>query len=90
MTPSLKSSALSHTLQIMTLPDIETEALELPRSERARLAEALLESLDELSDEENERLSIEEARRRDRDLNDGAQSEKPAAEVFRQLRAKVR
>lgn len=73
----------------MNLPDIETEALLLPRSERARLAEALLKSLDELSEDENERLWVEEAQRRDRELDQGALWEKPAAEVFRQLRARV-
>ena len=72
----------------MTLPDIEIEALKLPRSERARLAEALLESLDEVSADENERLWLEEAQRRDLDFERGEQ-ERPAAEVFRQVRAKI-
>jgi hypothetical protein len=53
------------------------------------LAEALLKSLDELSEDENERLWVEEAQRRDRELDQGALREKPAAEVFRQLRATV-
>ena len=49
----------------MNLPDLETEALNLPLADRARLAETLLKSFDGLTNEENRRLWIEEARRRD-------------------------
>lgn len=73
----------------MTLPDLQTEALKLPRSERARLAQALLESLDDLSQEENDRLWIEEAQRRDLELEQGSVQERPAVEVFRQLRSRI-
>ena len=73
----------------MTLPDIETEALKLPRAERARLAEALLESLEHLSMEESDRLWVEEAQRRDRELSDGAVNERPGEDVFRQARKKL-
>jgi hypothetical protein len=73
----------------MSLPEIETKALLLPRTERARLAETLLRSLDDLSEHENERLWVEEAQRRDRELDEGTQLAKPASEVFRQLRVKI-
>lgn len=73
----------------MTLPDIESEALKLSRSERARLAQALIESLDDVSEDENERLWVEEAQRRDRELDQGSHRERPAAEVFRQTRARI-
>ncbi|WP_437676823.1 addiction module protein [Sorangium sp. So ce131] len=45
----------------MNLPELETEALKLPVAERARLAETLLASLDELSEEEHRRLWTEGA-----------------------------
>ena len=73
----------------MTLPDIESEALKLSRAERARLAESLLESLDDLTDDEHERLWVDEAKRRDQEFEQGLQQGKPAEVVFRQLRARV-
>ena len=45
---------------------IEKEALELGAPDRARLASALLQSLDELSGEETAELWAKEAERRDR------------------------
>ena len=39
----------------MSFADLETEAMKLPVTERARLAEVLLESLDVLSEEEHRR-----------------------------------
>ncbi|MEQ1764080.1 MAG: addiction module protein [Pyrinomonadaceae bacterium] len=49
----------------MDFPSIEKEALGLQTAERARLAAALLQSLDELSGKETARLWAEEAERRD-------------------------
>ena len=74
----------------MTLPDLEAEALKLPTAERARLAETLLESLDMLSDEENRRLWIEEATRRDAELDADPSRARPADDVFRDARARLR
>ena len=51
----------------MSAKEIEAEALKLDPRERARLAERLLESLESLSDQENERLWAEAADRRDAD-----------------------
>jgi hypothetical protein len=48
----------------MSTDELETEALKLTPRERARLAERLLQSLENLSDEENARLWAEEADRR--------------------------
>jgi hypothetical protein len=45
----------------MSIEDIEAEALKLDPKDRARLAARLLESLETLSDQENERLWAEEA-----------------------------
>jgi hypothetical protein len=45
----------------MSNEELEVEALKLAPRDRARLAERLLQSLENLSDEENERLWAEEA-----------------------------
>jgi putative addiction module component (TIGR02574 family) len=74
----------------VNLPDLETEALKLPVADRARLAETLLESLDTLTDEENRRLWIEEARRRDAELDADPSRGRPAEDVFRDARARLR
>ncbi|MCC7018156.1 MAG: addiction module protein [Ardenticatenales bacterium] len=73
----------------MKLPELETEALKLPVADRARLAETLLESLDALSEEENRRLWIDEARRRDADLDADPAGGRPAEDVFRDARARI-
>ena len=49
----------------MSTEELEVEALKLALQERARLAEKLLESLENLSDDENAKLWAEEAERRD-------------------------
>jgi len=73
----------------VTLSDLETEALKLPAEERARLAEMLLRSLEALSDEENTRLWMEEARRRDAELDADPSRGRPAEDVFRDARARL-
>ena len=62
---------------------IEGEALRLPREERARLAEALISSLDEES--EIEKAWSAEIKRRVQDLRSGAVQSIPADEVFAEL-----
>ena len=52
----------------MTIQQIEVELLKLDVQSRARLAEKLLLSLEELSDAENEKLWAEEASRRHDEL----------------------
>lgn len=74
----------------MNLPELETEALKLPVAERGRLAEALLESLDALTDEEIRHLWIEEATRRDAQLDTDPSRARPAEDVFRDARARLR
>ena len=74
----------------MTLRDLESAALKLPVADRARLAEALLESLDALTDEENRRLWIEEATRRDVELDQDPSLGRAAEDVFREARARLR
>ena len=66
----------------MKVEELEAEALQLDVRERARLAAKLLSSLDTLSDAENERLWAEEAERRDRELDEGRSTGRPAQEVI--------
>ncbi len=73
----------------MNVIDIEAEALKLPVVDRARLAEALLKSLDALSEEDHQRLWTEEALRRDAELDADPTKGRPAAEVFRAARARL-
>jgi Putative addiction module component len=74
----------------MSINDIEVEALKLDARGRARLAKKLLESLETLSDEENERLWAEEADRRDTAWDAAPESGRPAADVLRDARAKLK
>lgn len=55
----------------MSFVAIEKEALELPMQERARLAQRLLESLDEVSEAEAEQLWLEVAARRAEEIDQG-------------------
>jgi broad specificity phosphatase PhoE len=74
----------------MNIDEIEAEVLKLDPQVRARLARKLLESLETLSDEENERLWAEEADRRDADWDAAPGSARSAAEVLRDARAKLK
>jgi putative addiction module component (TIGR02574 family) len=71
----------------MTIEELRAQALRLSPSDRARLASELVQSLDELSEAEVEKLWIEEALRRDADLEAGGARSIPAAEVFASARA---
>ena len=73
----------------MTIQDIEAEALRLNPSDRARLAERLLDSLETLSDEENARLWADEAERRGRAWDADGHAGRAAPEVFRDIRARL-
>ncbi len=68
--------------------DIVAEALELPLTARAELASQLLDSLDDLSEEESDQLWAEEAERRFADYKAGKIEAVSADEVFARLRAR--
>jgi hypothetical protein len=72
----------------MTIEEIKREALRLDPETRAELAHALLSSLDSLSDAEIERLWVEEAARRDAELNAGNASSLPAQDVLARARSR--
>jgi putative addiction module component (TIGR02574 family) len=68
--------------------EIAAEALELPLAARAELASQLLDSLDELSEDENDRLWAQEAERRYAEYKAGNVEAVTADEVFARLRAR--
>ncbi len=73
----------------MTHNELEVELRKLDPRERARLAAALLDSLEELSDEENARLWAEEAERRHDDLLANKTLGRSATDVFRDIRERL-
>ncbi|HEX7151957.1 MAG TPA: addiction module protein [Thermoanaerobaculia bacterium] len=70
------------------LKDIAAEVLDLPLTARAELASQLLDSLDELSEEESDQLWAQEAERRYAEYKAGKIEAVPAEEVFARLRAR--
>lgn len=72
----------------MSKEEVELEALKLSPPERARLAERLLESLENLTAEENAAVWTEEAQRRDAAWNDN--HARPVTDVLRDARANLK
>jgi len=73
----------------MTIEQVETEAPKLDPQARPKLAEKLLRSLDDLSDEDIEQLWAEEAVHRDAEIDSGAASLRDAKDVFRDARSRL-
>ena len=73
----------------MTTEQVENEALRLKPEARAELAEKLLRSLEDLSDEDIQRLWIEEAVRRNAEFDSGTASMRDAEDVFEYARARI-
>ena len=73
----------------MSIKEIETAALKLHPKDRARLAERLLESLEDLSEEENELIWGQEAERLDEAWS-SSEASRTAKKVLRSARAKLR
>ncbi len=71
----------------MTFTDLEDRILELAPTDRARLAQRILESLSDLSDGEIESLWLQEADRRDRALDEDPSLGISGADVLREARA---
>ena len=74
----------------MTVDEMEAQILKLDLRARARLAHALLESLDALSEEENEKLWVEEAQRRDAAIERGDVAERQFEDVLREARERLK
>lgn len=73
-----------------SLEELASEALQLSVEGRAALAKRLLDSLDDLSSDEYERMWVEEASRRYQQLKAGTARSVPAEEVFARLDARPR
>ncbi len=71
----------------MSTEQLERELLRLPASERVRLAERLIASLDE--DAEVDRAWVEEVRRRDEELDSAAVQSLPLEDSLRDLRGQL-
>jgi hypothetical protein len=69
---------------------LEKEALELPADKRARLAQRLLQSLDDLSEAEAEKLWLEEASHRAREIDSGKVRLVKPQELERRIRARIK
>mgnify|MGYP001280607787 CR=1 FL=1 len=74
----------------MDLQTVEQEALSLPQEDRAKLAQKLLLSLDDPSEEESKQTWLVEADRRARELDNGDVQPISADEVRRKARALLR
>ncbi len=72
----------------MSVEELKTEALRLSPEARAYLARELLASLDAMSEAEIEKLWIDEAIRRDEELDREAARAFPAEEVLARARAR--
>jgi putative addiction module component (TIGR02574 family) len=74
----------------MTEKNVAAAALQLTGRQRARLAARLIASLDKVRDPGAQAAWAEEAARRDKAYRQGRHGAKPAEEVIRRLRAKLR
>ena len=72
----------------MDFGTVEKKALHLPLQDRARLARRLIESLDELSEVEAEKLWLDEAERRAREIDEGAVTLVSADELDQRIQAR--
>jgi len=70
--------------------ELESQALRLPRRERARLAQRLISSLDRKADVDVDKLWLEEAERRLDELKSGRIVGIPAEKVIRKARSTLR
>ena len=78
-------------MSFVSIEDLEAKALKLNPKERARLAGKLLESLEQLSSEESDRIWAEEAQRRDADWDvRERRGGRPIRDVLRDARAKLK
>ena len=77
-------------METMNVDELEAQALKLDHKSRARLAERLLVSLDELSEQDSEQLWAAEAQRRDAQMDADPGSSRPADDVFREAWSRIK
>jgi putative addiction module component (TIGR02574 family) len=73
----------------MTMRVLEKEVLELPPRSRARLAERIVESLDDFTDPALEAAWDNEIERRVKEIQSGTEKEIPAEDVMKEARRAV-
>lgn len=73
----------------MTIDELTTAALQLKLKQRARLAERLLRSLDDLNEDEIQELWVKEALRRKAELDRNPEMAIPGEDVLRALRDRL-
>ena len=66
---------------------LEAEFMNLPVADRSRLLERLIASLD--TDSEIEKAWVQEAERRDAEIESGAATEVPGAQALARIRSKL-
>jgi len=74
----------------MNAEELKTEALRLKPEARAKLAHALLESLEDLSEAEIESLWVDEALRRDKEFDGHRVPLRRADDVLKEAKARLR
>ena len=72
------------------LDKLQTVLLKLPTESRTRLARVLIQSLDEPADEDLEASWVTEIKRRDAAIKQGKATARPAEQVLREARDKLR
>ena len=72
----------------MTRPELESEVLSLDPRDKARLTHLLVVSLEGLAPEQVTELWVEEAERRDSELESGSVTGIPGPEVFARIRSR--
>jgi putative addiction module component (TIGR02574 family) len=70
--------------------EVTSKAMALPPQSRAELAELLIQSLDEKEEDELKSAWLTEIRRRDQEIRSGVSVTKPAEEVLKEAREKLR
>ena len=75
---------------INTYKEIMSAAMSLSPDEREMLAEDLIASLEPEDQETRDRLWLEEAERRDKEIEDGLVRAIPGEEVMRRLRSRYK
>ena len=72
----------------MTRSDLEAKVLQLEPTERVRLAHTIVSSLGQLNSAQIRELWLQEAERRDAELESGQVKAVPGTEVFARIRAR--
>lgn len=75
---------------MMDYAEIEQQVLQLSYFQRTALTQKLLSSLDEVDDAEYDRLCLEEAARRDQEIEEGNVMEISVEEAFAEIRQSLK